>query len=128
MRQVPAPFLIGERLNTQGSRVFKELMLKKDYSTAVGLARAQMENGAHALDLCTALTEDSAEAERMAAMVKLLASQVDAPLVIDSTDPEVMEAALRPAPAAACSTPSIWKAVKAKPAKFWHWHAITMLR
>ena len=98
MHQTPAPFLIGERLNTQGSREFKELMLKKDYSAAAGIARTQMASSAHALDVCTALTEDDAEAERMAAMVKLLSAQVDAPLVIDSTDPEVMEAALKSAP------------------------------
>jgi 5-methyltetrahydrofolate--homocysteine methyltransferase len=98
MHQVPAPFLIGERLNTQGSRQFKELMLKKDYSTAAGIARAQLASSAHALDICTALTEDAAEAERMAAMVGLLSAQVDAPLVIDSTDPAVMEAALKIAP------------------------------
>ena len=98
MRQVPAPFLIGERLNTQGSRQFKELMLKKDYSAAAGMARAQMASSAHALDICTALTEDGAEAERMAAMVRQLSSKVDAPLVIDSTDPEVMETALKSAP------------------------------
>ena len=98
MHQMPAPFLIGERLNTQGSREFKELMLKKDYSAAIGIARTQMASSAHALDVCTALTEDGAEAERMAALVSQLSSQVDAPMVIDSTDPEVMEAALKSAP------------------------------
>ena len=98
MVQKPAPFLIGERLNTQGSREFKELMLKKDYSAAAGIARVQMASSAHALDVCTALTEDGAEAERMAALVGQLSSQVDAPLVIDSTDPKVMEAALKTAP------------------------------
>ena len=98
MHQTPAPFLIGERLNTQGSREFKELMLKKDFSAAIGIARTQMASSAHALDVCTALTEDDAEAERMAALVSQLSSQVDAPIVIDSTDPDVMEAALKSAP------------------------------
>ena len=98
MHQVPAPLLIGERLNTQGSRLLKELMLKKDYSAAVSIAREQIGSGAHALDVCTALTEDDAEAERMAALVGLLSAQVDAPLVIDTTDPAVMEAALKAAP------------------------------
>ncbi len=97
MHQFPAPFLIGERLNTQGSRKFKELMLKNDYSTAVSIANEQMKSGAHALDVCTALTEDSAEAERMAALAAMLSQHVDAPLVIDSTDPAVMEAALKAA-------------------------------
>lgn len=98
MNQIPAPLLIGERLNTQGSRQFKEIMLKKDYNAATGIAREQIGNGAHALDVCTALTEDPAEAERMATLVGLLSEQVDAPLVIDSTDPAVMEAALKAAP------------------------------
>lgn len=98
MQQQPAPFLIGERLNTQGSRQFKEQMLKKDYSAAARAARAQMASSAHALDICTALTEDNAEAERMVALVRQLSAQVDAPLVIDSTDPEVMEIALKSAP------------------------------
>ncbi|MDP2964743.1 MAG: methionine synthase [Pelolinea sp.] len=98
MHQVPAPLLIGERLNTQGSRLFKELMLKKEYSAAITIAREQIGNGAHALDVCTALTEDVAESERMAALIGLLSTQVDAPLVIDTTDPAVMEAALKAAP------------------------------
>jgi 5-methyltetrahydrofolate--homocysteine methyltransferase len=98
LQQIPAPLLIGERLNTQGSRHFKELMLKKDYSAAVNLAREQMQNGAHALDVCTALTEDNFEVERMTALVGMLSDQVDAPLVIDATNPDVMEAALKAAP------------------------------
>ena len=98
MNQIPAPLLIGERLNTQGSRQFKELMLKKDYNAAIIIAREQMGNGAHALDVCTALTEDPVESERMEALVGLLSEQVDAPLVIDSTDPAVMEAALKATP------------------------------
>ncbi len=98
MHQSPAPLLIGERLNTQGSRDFKKLMLANDFSAAANLARVQMASGAHVLDVCTALTEDDSEAERMAALTGLLGAQVDAPLVIDSTDPAVMEAALKTAP------------------------------
>jgi len=98
MRQQPAPFIIGERLNTQGSRIFKKVMLDEDYETAVRIAREQVENGAHALDICTALTEDEREAERMEKLVRLLAAQINAPLVIDSTDPEVMARALKSIP------------------------------
>jgi len=98
MHQQPAPFLIGERLNSQGSRQFKELLLKENWNAILDLALRQVENGAHALDLCTALTEKDNEADSMGKIVKLLSSSVDAPLVIDTTDPQVMEAALKNAP------------------------------
>lgn len=98
MRQEPAPFIIGERLNTQGSRAFKRIMLAEDYTAAMSIAAAQVESGAHALDICTALTEDVGEARRMGALAALLSQGINAPLVIDSTDPQVMEAALKAAP------------------------------
>ncbi|MCD6576721.1 MAG: methionine synthase [Anaerolineaceae bacterium] len=98
LKQEPAPFLIGERLNTQGSRAFKRLMLANDFKSAVQLGKQQLAGGAHGLDICTALTEDTKEAWRTAELVKLLASQIDLPLVIDSTDPDVMLAALQSAP------------------------------
>ncbi len=98
LKQEPAPFLIGERLNTQGSRAFKRLMLANDFESAVKLGRQQLAGGAHALDIYTALTEDAKEAWRTSELVKLIAAQVDLPLVIDSTDPDVMFAALKSAP------------------------------
>jgi len=98
MRQEPAPLIIGERLNTQGSRAFKRLMLAQDYPAALAIAEEQLRSGAHALDVCTALTEDERECERMRRLVQLLSGRVDAPLVIDSTDAQVMEAALQATP------------------------------
>lgn len=98
MNQEPRPLLIGERLNTQGSRRAKELVLKDDFDTLVEIARSQIEAGAHALDVCVALTERSDEEATMAALVHTLCSSVDVPLVIDSTEPDVMEAALKSAP------------------------------
>ncbi|NPV40516.1 MAG: methionine synthase [Anaerolineae bacterium] len=97
LRQEPAPFIIGERLNTQGSRAFKRLMLENDSESAVRIAVEQAENGAHALDLCTALTENEDEGARTQRLAALLSAQVDAPLVIDSTDPAVMEQGLKAA-------------------------------
>jgi 5-methyltetrahydrofolate--homocysteine methyltransferase len=73
-------------------------MLEGDYESAIRIAAEQMDSGAHALDVCTALTEDEHEAERTQKLVSLLSAQVDAPLVIDSTDPDVMEKALKAAP------------------------------
>ena len=98
MRQKPAPLIIGERLNTQGSKEFKQVVLAQDWESALTIARQQMENGAHALDLCTALTEKNNEAQTMQQLVKLLSAAIDAPLVIDSTDPAVIEIALKSAP------------------------------
>ncbi|HEY59827.1 MAG TPA: methionine synthase [Anaerolineae bacterium] len=98
MVQEPPPFLIGERLNTQGSRQFKELMLQKDYGAALQLARLQIDNGAHGLDICTALTENRDEAQDMQNIIKMVAANINAALIIDTTDPDVMEIALKAAP------------------------------
>ncbi|MBM3136805.1 MAG: methionine synthase [Chloroflexi bacterium] len=98
MLQEPPPMLIGERLNTQGSRKFKQIILGNDLSKALAIANDQIQNGAHALDLCTALTENELEAATTKHVARLVSGSVDAPLVIDSTDPCVMEAALKAAP------------------------------
>jgi len=98
MHQEPPPLLIGERLNTQGSRKFKQVILGNEMGSALAIANDQMRYGAHALDLCTALTENDLEEDTMESLVRLVSASVDAPLVIDSTDPIVMEAALKAAP------------------------------
>ncbi|MCE1254636.1 MAG: methionine synthase [Anaerolineae bacterium] len=98
MIQEPAPFLIGERLNTQGSKKFKEMILADDFDGALSLARQQIDNGAHGLDLCTALTERPDELPLMRRLIKTLAPSVRAPLVIDSTEAAVIELALQTAP------------------------------
>jgi 5-methyltetrahydrofolate--homocysteine methyltransferase len=92
--QRPAPTLIGERVNSQGSRRVKQLLLDEEYDEIVAIGREQVEGGAHLLDVCTALTERQDEAEQMRTLVKLLAQGVPAPLVVDTTEPDVVEAAL----------------------------------
>lgn len=98
LRQEPAPLIIGERLNTQGSRKAKELVLGDDVDGLVDLARMQVEDGAHCLDVCVATTERSDELEFMKKLVKRLSLEIEAPLVIDSTDPKVIEAAVMQIP------------------------------
>lgn len=98
MLQEPRPFLIGERLNTQGSKKFKELILRGDMDGILALARQQVESGAHGLDICVALTEQASEPETMQQIIKALSPVVHTPLVIDTTEPEVMEIALKTAP------------------------------
>jgi 5-methyltetrahydrofolate--homocysteine methyltransferase len=94
LRQQPAPLLIGERVNAQGSRAVKRLLLAEDYEGIVAVGRGQSEGGAHALDVCVAVTERNDESEQMSAVVRGLEMSVDAPLIIDSTDAAVIRAAL----------------------------------
>jgi 5-methyltetrahydrofolate--homocysteine methyltransferase len=94
LKQEPAPLIIGERINTQGSRKAKKLVLEDDYDGLLDLARTQVEDGAHCLDVCVATTERSDEKSFMLNLVKRLSLEIDAPLVIDSTDPEVIESAV----------------------------------
>lgn len=98
LRQKPAPLIIGERLNTQGSKRAKGLVLSDDFDGLLDLARDQVENGAHCLDVCVATTERSDERDFMLNLVKRLSLEIDAPLVIDSTDPDVIESAIRQIP------------------------------
>ncbi len=95
LEQDPRPLLVGERLNAQGSRRVKRLLLADDYDELMLVAREQVESGAHVLDLCVALTERTDEDVQMATLVKRLAQTVETPLMIDSTEPKVIEAALK---------------------------------
>lgn len=98
MQQEPAPFLIGERLNTQGSKRFKQIVLDQDYERVLGIAQQQVDSGAHGLDICVALTERADEAETIRRVIKKIAPNIKVPLVIDSTELDVMEMALQTAP------------------------------
>jgi 5-methyltetrahydrofolate--homocysteine methyltransferase len=98
MRQIPPPLLIGERLNAQGSRKVKELLMAEDFESLIRIGCEQTEGGAHALDVCTALTERADEAGLMGRLAHKLSLAVDAPLVVDSTEPAAVEAALQAAP------------------------------
>ncbi len=98
LKQEPAPLIIGERINTQGSRKAKDLVLNDDFDGLIDLARDQVDGGAHCLDVCVATTERADEKEFMVRLVKRLSLEIDAPLVIDSTDPDVIEAAVRQIP------------------------------
>ncbi|MEO7458289.1 MAG: methionine synthase [Gemmatimonadaceae bacterium] len=98
LRQEPAPLLVGERVNAQGSRKVKRLLLADDYEGILEVARDQQDSGAHVLDVCVALTERGDEAEQMSKVVKLLSMSVELPLMIDSTERNVIEAALEHVP------------------------------
>ncbi|MGC4192990.1 MAG: methionine synthase [Thermomicrobiales bacterium] len=98
LQQDPAPTIIGERVNTLGSRKVKRLVLADDLDGVLEVATSQMEEGAHTLDVCVALTELTNEKDVMRRLVKKLALTVDGPLVIDSTEADVVQDALEQYP------------------------------
>ena len=96
--QDPRPTLVGERVNSQGSRKAKELLLADDYHGLLNIAEDQVAGGAHVLDVCVALTERQDESEQMGEVVKRISLSQPAPIQIDSTEPEVIETALEQIP------------------------------
>lgn len=88
------PLIVGERCNANGSKAFKELLLKESWDEIVDMGRREVEEGAHALDVCTAFVGRN-EARDMSEVLSRFATQVTAPVMIDSTQFEVLEAALK---------------------------------
>ncbi len=85
--------IIGERTNANGSKKFREAMLDADLETCVQMAKDQVREGAHVLDLCVDYVGRDGTQD-MDELAKLLATQASVPLVLDSTEPQVMEAGL----------------------------------
>ena len=94
LRQQPAPAMIGERTNANGARQFKDLLLANDYDGMVAMGREQAKGGAHMIDLCVAYVGRDEVAD-MLRLVPKFATQVNLPLVVDSTSPEAIEVALK---------------------------------
>lgn len=94
MRMEPAPLLVGERCNANGSRKFKRLLASDDYDAMVAMAREQVKEGAHLLDVCVAYVGRN-ESKDMIEVVERFNKVVTLPLVIDSTEVDVIEEALK---------------------------------
>jgi 5-methyltetrahydrofolate--homocysteine methyltransferase len=86
--------IIGERTNANGSKKFRELMLAGDWDGCVKMARDQEREGAHVLDVCVDYVGRDGTAD-MDEVVSRFATQVTVPLVLDSTEPQVIEAGLQ---------------------------------
>lgn len=97
LAQTPPPLIIGERTNANGSKNFRELLLKNDFAAMVDVARSQAQEGAHVLDVCVAYAGRN-EARDMVSFLKDVVTQVALPLMIDSTDPDTLEKALQMCP------------------------------
>ncbi|GAA0378965.1 methionine synthase [Paenibacillus motobuensis] len=87
------PYMIGERTNVLGSRKFKRLIVEGKYEEASEIARAQVKNGAQVIDVCVQ-DPDRDEAQDMKLFLELVAKKVKVPLMIDTTDPKVLDLAL----------------------------------
>jgi 5-methyltetrahydrofolate--homocysteine methyltransferase len=92
-RQDTAYLSIGERTNANGSRAFREAMLAERWDECVEIARSQTRDGAHLLDVCVDYVGRDGVAD-MRSVVSRLATSSTLPLVLDSTEPAVVEAGL----------------------------------
>src|ERR1700736_3139434 len=94
LRQENAYLSIGERCNANGSRAFRRLQEQGDWDGCVEMGREQVKEGSHTLDICTAFVGRDEIAD-MTQAVGRMRGAVNAPLVIDSTEYPVLEAALK---------------------------------
>jgi 5-methyltetrahydrofolate--homocysteine methyltransferase len=92
-RQDTSYLSIGERTNANGSKAFKEAMLAEDWDGCVEIARAQIRDGAHLLDLCVDYVGRDGVAD-MKQVASRLATASTLPIMLDSTEPQVLEAGL----------------------------------
>ena len=93
LRQDTSYLAIGERTNANGSKAFREAMLEGRWDDVVDIARAQTRDGAHLLDVCVDYVGRDGVAD-VREVVSRLASASTLPLVIDSTEPAVLQAGL----------------------------------
>lgn len=87
------PIIVGERTNVIGSGAFKKLIVADAFEDASEVGRRQVRGGAHVVDVCLA-DPDREELADMTRFLDFLVKKVRVPLMIDSTDAAVIEAAL----------------------------------
>lgn len=91
--QESAYLAIGERTNANGSKAFRQAMLEERWDDCVDIAREQVRDGAHLLDVCIDYVGRDGVAD-IKEVVSRFASASTLPLVIDSTEPQVLQAGL----------------------------------
>lgn len=87
------PLIVGERTNVIGSRAFKNLIAQENWEEATEIARRQVKNGAHIIDVCLQSTERD-EIRDIPPFYERLIRKIRVPVMIDSTDPKALELAL----------------------------------
>jgi 5-methyltetrahydrofolate--homocysteine methyltransferase len=93
LRQDTSYLSIGERTNANGSKAFREAMLAENWADCVDIAKQQSRDGAHLLDLCVDYVGRDGAAD-MAELAFRLGTAVALPIVLDSTEPDVLRAGL----------------------------------
>jgi 5-methyltetrahydrofolate--homocysteine methyltransferase len=86
--------VVGERTNANGSKKFRDAMLADDWDTCVAMAKDQVKEGAHVLDVCVDYTGEDGKAD-MWEVASRFATQSSLPIMLDSTEPEVIEVGLQ---------------------------------
>ena len=86
--------VVGERTNANGSKKFRDAMLASDWDTCVAMARDQVKEGAHVLDVCVDYTGEDGVSDMDEIAVRF-ATAASIPLMLDSTEPPVIEAGLQ---------------------------------
>jgi 5-methyltetrahydrofolate--homocysteine methyltransferase len=92
-RQDASALMIGERTNANGSKAFREAMLEARWNDCVEIARDQTRDGSHMLDLCIDYVGRDGVAD-MRELAGRFATASTLPIMLDSTEPEVVEAGL----------------------------------
>jgi 5-methyltetrahydrofolate--homocysteine methyltransferase len=87
------PVLVGERTNANGSKLFRDLLAQEAYDDLVDIGKEQVRKGAHLLDVCTAYVGRD-EVRDMQETLQRMNQQVDVPLMVDSTELNVLKASL----------------------------------
>jgi 5-methyltetrahydrofolate--homocysteine methyltransferase len=87
------PLIVGERTNVIGSRAFKKLIAEEKWEQAAEIARQQVKNGAHIIDVCLQST-DRDEMQDIQPFYERLIRLIKAPIMIDTTDARAIEVAL----------------------------------
>jgi len=93
LRQDTSFLVVGERTNANGSKRFREAMLSGDWDTCVAMARDQVREGAHVLDVCVDYTGADGVAD-MAEVARRFATDASVPIMVDSTEAPVVQTAL----------------------------------
>ncbi|MGB9730459.1 methionine synthase [Calditerrivibrio nitroreducens] len=94
LNQEPPPALIGERANANGSKAFRELLIKEDFDGMLKIVKDQEEEAAHFVDICVAYAGRD-EKRDMARFISMVNRMSLLPAVIDTTEPDVLEEALK---------------------------------
>jgi 5-methyltetrahydrofolate--homocysteine methyltransferase len=94
VRQDLSYLIVAERTNTNGSRQFKRLLQEENWDGLVSMARDEVRDGSHMLDVCVDFVGRDGVRD-MHEVVKRYVNSVNVPLMLDSTNPAVMEAGLK---------------------------------